>query len=459
MQKERKRLLDEWARIIMVSAHGGILTGDASKPIMINEVYAVNGPRVGALELHAGLMAGDLMRILKRDDCATLCQFVPWRFSGQPICYLSSRFVRVEAGWPDSLAERDIRLSDLGQWPKDGGRWIAGRNEWGRTITLGLHDQCPHWLVAGQTGSGKSWGMRAAVGQLCLDPENHLVLIDGKFGEGLGPLAHVSGLVGPLARDVEDARAALSWCVGELRRRFENPNGHRRLIIVVDELQTFTSDKVCRDYLRRLVSQGRAAKVHVIMGTQDPIKAAFRDNTIKRNLPGHIALRVEDYKASEVAVGGNTPRADWLLGAGDSYCITPAACHRAQLADRKSAQFGELSTGEPLYEQWPDLDPEAGGTLPENMVNWGYTGQELGAAILAAQREFGRRRMTTMMRKEGFNITEGDRAKRLSQLGKEAYGYLMSNGFCEEGERVGGLEAGNTPVDVWDSFLGQFDVC
>jgi hypothetical protein len=416
-QTERKRLLDDWARTIMISAHGGALTGDASKPILIDDVYAINGPRVGALELHAGLQSGDLLRILKKDDCATLCQFVPWRL-----------------GWPTTLAEKDIRLSDLGQWPKDGGRWIAGRNEWGRTITLGLHDQCPHWLVAGQTGSGKSWAMRAAVGQLCRDPENRLVLIDGKFGEGLGPVAHVRGLVGPLARDVEDARAALSWSVGELRRRFENPNnGHDRLIVVMDELQTFTSDTACRDYLRRLVSQGRAAKVHVIMGTQDPVKAAFRDNTIKRNLPGHIALRVEDYKASEVAVGGNAPRADWLLGGGDSYCVTPAACHRAQLAYIPEAQFRELPTGEPLYEEWPDLDPEAGGTLPENAVNWSYTGEELGASILAAQREFGRRRMTKMMREEGFNVCEGDRVKRLSQLGKEAYEYLKSNDFCGEG--------------------------
>jgi len=200
-QRERKRLLDEWARLIVENAHKGALTGNPEKPIPIIQCAKINGPRAGALELYIGLKSGDLLSVLNKNDCAMLRQLIPWQFQGEPACFMSGRFVRVEAGWPDMLAEKDIKLRDLGQWPKDGGRWIAGKDELGRTITLGLDDIKPHFLFAGTTGSGKSWGMRAAASQLCRDPKNRLILIDGKFGEGLGPLARIQGLAGPLARE------------------------------------------------------------------------------------------------------------------------------------------------------------------------------------------------------------------------------------------------------------------
>jgi hypothetical protein len=365
---------------------------------------------------------------------------------------MSSRYIRIEAGWPDSLAERDIKLKDLGQHPKDGGRWIAGKNELGQTITLGLNDTSPHFLISGTTGSGKSYAMRTTVPQLARDPHNSLVLIDGKWGEGLGPLAHIQNLVGPLARDVDTARLALSWAVSEMRHRYENPNGHGRLVIIVDEVQEIAGDPQCAELLRRLVAQGRAARVHCILGTQHPTVMMFGDSTIKRNLPGRLALKVLDAKSSEVAIGASQPRADHLLGTGDSYCLVPGKVHRAQLAYIPERDLADLPHADPTFAEWPDYDPQAAGTLPETTVNWSYTGQELGAAVLAARLDYGRRRMVEFMQGKGFDICEGDKAKRLSQLGKEACEFLVANDFCG---RVGGLAIENTPQDAWEAFLEQ----
>jgi len=336
----------------------------------------------------------------------------------------------------------------------------------GRTVTLGLDDVKPHYLWAGTTGSGKSWGMRAAASQLCRDPKNRLILIDGKFGEGLGPLAHIQGLVGPLARDVTTARAALSYAVGVMRKRYEqlSLNGEGRLIVFVDEVQELCKDKVVTEFLRMLVSQGRAARVHCIFGTQHPTVAMFGgDPTIKRNLPGRLALKVLDAKSSEIAIGASAPRADHLLGAGDAYAVVPGRALRTQLAYIPVKDFAHVPTGEPMLEEWPPYDPEAAGTLPqEDTVNWAYGGDELGAAVWQASLGHGRRKMVEAMQDEGFDICEGDRAKRLSALGKDAYAWLHDEKgltLCQNGAgQVGGLAVEDTPTDAWDAFFERVSV-
>jgi hypothetical protein len=338
MQKERKRLLDEWARLIVENAHGGTLSGSRQKPnpIQIFQIVAVNGPRAGALLLHVGLESGKLLRIFSRDDHAIAAQFVPWDFE-RLACFRSSRYIRLEANWPDHLAEKDIQLRDMGRHPTGGGRWLAGRNEWGQTVTLGLNDETPSFLVAGTTGSGKSYAMRLAVSQLCQDPENKIVLLDGKWGDGLGIVAHVANRVGPLATESRDIKNALGWCVSELQRRYSSQNGDGRLIIFFDEFQEITTkDAVCADMLRRLTSQGRAQQVYCIIGTHHPIQEMFGTSVTKNTIPGRLALRVLSAEASRAAVGDKRPHAHHLLGRGDAYCITKI-CHRAQ---RTSATDG-----------------------------------------------------------------------------------------------------------------------
>jgi len=178
----RNELLTSWARHLADAARSGALTG---RVCPVSRIETICGPRAGALEIFVGLEAGRLLRALARNDCATLRQFVTWRFEGEPQAFMSGRYVRVEAGWPRELAERVIRLVDLGQHPRGGGRWVAGRSETGATIIPGLNDATPHFLVSGTTGSGKSVALRSAVLQLSADRDNSIVLVDGKFGESL----------------------------------------------------------------------------------------------------------------------------------------------------------------------------------------------------------------------------------------------------------------------------------
>jgi hypothetical protein len=372
--------------------------------------------------MHAGIESGKLLKALSADDSAVLRQFVPWEFTGEPLVYMRGRYVRVEAGWPPELAENMIRLSSIGQRPRDGGRWLAGKNELGQIVTLGLSDSTPHFLLAGQTGSGKSVGMLAAACQLGQDWDNQLVLLDGKYGVDLSKIAHMPTLAGPLAVDCEMAQAALSWCIQQMRQRYGNGRNGSRLIILWDEPQEWLAQSPALvEMTRRLLAQGRGANVHMLMSTQHPVVSVFGDSTSKRNLTGRVALKVADFEASRVAVGGAQPRADRLLGAGDSYCVAPGAVHRTQLVYVDEQDFDSLPAGEPLRDNWPEHHCEdLGQPLP-------FTPAQTAEAIIVASEGNGR---PTLERRADVGSTVG---RNLLKFGRDVYDILTAQDYrlCE----------------------------
>lgn len=418
MIEQRHTLLKQWAGALDTAAQRGALTRDASKPIAIKEIGAIAGPRAGALEISAGLDAGRLLRVLQADDGAIVRQFIPWAFPLSPSVYMTGRYVRIEAGWPDDLAERAIKVSDLTRKPTGSGRWLAGVNELGRVVTLGLSDHAPHFLVAGTTGSGKSVALRSMVTQLARNGDR-LILIDGKFGEGLRGLDHLPNVIGPLATATDEARGALAWAVAEMQRRYEQADQtSARIVVVIDEVQELATDAAIVEMIRRIAAQGRAARVSVILATQHPTNEAFGDATIKRNVTGRIALRVSDYKASEVAIGQNTPRADWLLGAGDAFCVVPGAVNRAQIAYMPKTEIDRALTAVPMLTEWPTFAAES--SLPSGWP----TGAELGAALLSAERNEGRGRFQKSSAARGVKVADNNKAVKLLGLARDALQWL-----------------------------------
>jgi hypothetical protein len=426
MNGQCNALITQWATAIDQAARSGALFGDASKAITLREIGTITGPRAGALELDAGLSAGRLLRVLVSDDGAIMRQFIPWAFVGDPACYMSGRFVRIEAGWPDHLAERAIKVSDLNTRPHGSGRWLCGKNELGRVVTLGLSDNAPHFLIAGTTGSGKSVALRSMIVQLSRAGD-WLVLIDLKHGEGLRDLDHLSNVIGPLAMTIDEARAALGWAVAEMTRRYETHDTHvARLIVGIDEVQEIADDPICVEALRKLTGQGRAARVHVILATQHPINSALGDPTIKRNMSGRIALRVADAKSSEVTIGQSTPRADWLLGAGDAYAIVPGAIQRCQVAYMARQEIERQLIAQPSLSEWPALEAEQ---LNSTAGGAAFTGAELAISLINARQSGGRPALVRALQAAQLGKPGSERAARLLALGREQYKALSDQGY------------------------------
>ncbi len=420
MLDQRQPLLNSWASAIDRAARVGALTGEAQKPISIREIGIIAGPRAGALEIDAGLDAGRLLRSLAADDMALSRQFVPWAFVGQPAVYMQGRYVRVEAGWDDALAQKSISVRQMNVRPNGSGRWLCGMNERGRAVVLHLSDNAPHFLISGTTGSGKSVCLRSMVAQLSHRGDN-LVLIDGKFGEGLRGLDHLPGVIGPLAVDIDAARGALAWAVAEMVRRYEQGDtGADRLCVVIDEVQELISDAAIVEMIRRLAAQGRAAHISIILATQHPTTKALGDDaSIKRNVTGRIALRVSDYKASEVAIGQASPRADWLLGSGDAYAVVPGQVQRVQIAYYERREIERMLTSQPRIGEWPVFEADR----IESQQQGQFVAHELAASLLCAVTGTGR---PTMVKRLG--IRDGDRARRLYRIGHEINDELESAG-------------------------------
>ncbi|MEA3351177.1 MAG: hypothetical protein U9Q82_11185, partial [Chloroflexota bacterium] len=257
-------------------------------------------------------------------------------------------------------------------------------------------------------------------------------------GDGLGVLENLPRVIGPVATSIDDAKRALSWVAGEMRQRFERNDNTRpedRIIVVIDEIQEFTKDDTITELIRLLSSQGRGARIHLMIGTQHPKSSAFGgDSTIRRNLPGRLALRTEDYKASEVVVGGSTPRADHLLGAGDAYAITPKATHRAQMAYIPQRELvRDWCDARPVMDSWPKFDPTAVGTLPvdnqDDVVKWEYSGKELALAIIQAAQGNGRPTLKDALENAGMTRPGSGRADRLLNLARAAFETLIDQNW------------------------------
>ena len=435
---DKNALLKEWATRIATAATAGMLT---RKPITIHQIETVPGPRAGALHILAGLHADVLLGALSKHNCALLRQMIPqeWDFTGDPVVFMHQRYVRVEAGWPDDLAQSDVPLSTISRYPAGRGRWVVGLDEIGRVIVAAVNaDQTPHWLISGTTGSGKTWALRSAAVQLAADPTNNLIFVDGKRGASFRYTAArqpylFQNQTGPVASNADQWRGALVWAVQEMEKRYDRGyDDDNRLIVLVDEVQEVISDPVAAEALRRLAVMGRDAEVHLIAATQHPVVDALGGPTVVRNLGGRLALRVSDDVASRVALGDSTLPAQCLLGKGDAYTKTPDHAYRVQVAyttddDARRVQDG----GHRLLQKWPAACAEDLGieTRRKGRPSRWPNSTEVGAAIVAAERGIGRDPYIEIVsRVTGQSVGSG-RADRTLALGREALEYLDREGW------------------------------
>lgn len=428
---QKQQLLGLWATNLVEASQKAQITSQA---IRIREVVYTCGPRAGVIDVSAGMETGKLLKALNADQAARLRQTVPqkWELEHDPVAYMRGRHLRLEAPWPDSLATKMIRLTDLNNHPHKNGRWCIGVSESGATIIGRNDDATPHWSISGTTGSGKSVEMQGAALQLGQDTDNQVVLLDGKRGAALLHLAHLPAVVGPVAIEHDQVRNALGWVANEMKARYDGKPYPGRIIAFLDELQTFNDDDVIMEMLGTIASQGRGVGVHMHLGTQHPSVETFGkgQQRTRRLLNGKVALKVDDPEASRIAVGGKSPRADHLLGRGDAYIIGAERTYRMQVAYVDKRDFDAVPNSQNwLFEEWPEFESESLGNQEYTGRQPPYTGQEVAYAILSAKEKEGRDRFRAR-----FQSPPGaNRARRLLALGREAWEILEPD--CLTGRR------------------------
>jgi DNA segregation ATPase FtsK/SpoIIIE, S-DNA-T family len=252
------------------------------------------------------------------------------------------------------LAERRAYLSERP------GRFVVGQRPTGEILVGDLSDSStPHLLIGGQSGSGKSFLLRALVASLLhYHPPSAIrfVLVDPKrvtFNVAQFKSAVSAHLESPIVYDTEEGIPIVERLIETMDERyllFENASvadideynetcaqsgspSLERKIVVIDEFQDLAADKAGSkpffDGIKRLGAKARAAGLHLILATQRPDRDTVPP-ILKTNLGGKIALRVATLTNSRIILdeGG----AERLLGKGDLLANLGHGVIRAQAA-------------------------------------------------------------------------------------------------------------------------------
>lgn len=430
MKAERWKLLDRAGENLMVATD----TGQFNNRRFRIHVTSVNAPRVGALYVKTNVKDADKLFIaLSKTDCAAVRQIFPWEFQ-HIATYWEGRSIRIEADWPKHLATLDVRLKDIMPHPRhDPSVFFPGVNEHGDVVAMSIDDTCPHVLVGGTTGTGKSVAMQNIIMQLAACyPDVKLILVDAKGGEGLGPIAHVKGQVAPISITENQISAALSYVWKEMQNRYNHqPNDFRDrksysnsltpIYIFLDEIQEVTMrNQNLAEIVRKLAAQCRAVKIHLFLSTQKPLVEVFGNSTTKSNVPGRLALRTVNYKDSELIVGSNFPRADFLQP-WEAWCISPLERYRrTQLFNVTEQELLEAPAGEPEMDDWPAIAmSDAAGQLA-GPISLNIGPKQGIISILAAKCGIGRGKLQKALEQAGVPERNSTKAGIIRDWGREA---------------------------------------
>ncbi|MHB8618748.1 MAG: DNA translocase FtsK [Chloroflexota bacterium] len=229
---------------------------------------------------------------------------------------------------------RAILKSD--EWGRAKGklRVALGRDVAGKPVVAELN-KCPHLLIAGSTGSGKSVCINTLIASLLFQatPEElKLILIDPKMVE-MTAYKGIPHLQMPVVTKVEIVLNALKWLTHEMERRYElfaqeavrNIEGHNAksrepmpyIVVIIDELADLmmTAPDEVERIICRLAQLARATGIHLVVATQRP-SVDVVTGLIKANLPARIAFAVSSQVDSRTILDG--VGAEKLLGKGDA---------------------------------------------------------------------------------------------------------------------------------------------
>ncbi|WP_006787117.1 DNA translocase FtsK [Thiorhodospira sibirica] len=315
----------------------------------------------------------------------------------EPILPFSKLVLEVPNEIREAILLAEILQSDTYQRGREPLTLALGKDATGRVMTADMA-RMPHLLMAGARGSGKSVAIHAMLMGLLFKAtpaDLRLILIDTKLSE-LAAYKDLPHLLIPLVTDMDNATAALRWCIQEVERRYQlvakqgvrnlaeyneilrkaqhrgvelddpdaplNADGSSAtqkplpyIVITINELADMMvlGGKEVEDLIVRLSQKARAAGVHLMLSTQRPTMHVITQ-AIKAHIPNRIALKVSARVDSRNILDRNG--AEQLLGCGDMLYLSPGGrpprrVHGAFVAEHEIQAVTAFikSQGDPEY--------------------------------------------------------------------------------------------------------------
>ena len=198
----------------------------------------------------------------------------------------------------------------------------------------------PHALIAGATGMGKSVCMNSLIISMLYKArpdEVKFIMIDPKQVE-FTMYNGIPHLLVPIVNDVKQAAGTLMWAVEEMERRYNTLQQHcvrnidnynekvaehpeigekmHRIVIVIDEFAELIMQvkNPVESLVIRIAQKARAAGIHLIIGTQKPVKEVIT-GLIKSNIPTKMSCKVMSQRDAILIF--DSAGAEKLLDKGD----------------------------------------------------------------------------------------------------------------------------------------------
>ena len=334
--------------------------------------------------------------------------------------------------------------------------------------------QMPHILYGGATGMGKSVALQVLIlSAIWKNPSQKVNIIIFDVGANdLDMFDGIQHLTHPIVKDEITSVYVIEEIVKEMEKRLKlsinELNELPAIILVIDEmvslLRNIEHEKLYQTFtnaLTNLLRRGRHAKIHIVIGTQDPTKENLK--IASDNITTRVAFRCNNHYSSQAIIGRSG--AENLKGKGSmayvsANCPTPKHIQGAYITieelewaislvkDSKhdlSNKFviPEIEVPEMQSDNSYDFDVIVDETQNKELANiimWTLSQQKVSANKLADKFRMGNRSYDIMDKLCDMNIVSEQHSKQprrviptcIYDISSDVLEFLSKYGYSKE---------------------------
>lgn len=224
-----------------------------------------------------------------------------------------------------------------------------------KTIAGVDFDASPHLLCVGPTGRGKSVAMRGIAFHLARqNSPGRVALLALTFKpadwQAIGALSNAWAVI----TDPPEAARALAWLRDKMQERAKNGQSLPHVFALVDDLANLLgASPDCGQPLLEIASLGRAAGVHLVIGTQRLGQKGAGDALVASNIPDRLIFGTASAADAAFYAGRGQTGAE-KLGAhpGDALLVSDGGAQRLAVGYVSDSDLGGLRQNTATVRPW-----------------------------------------------------------------------------------------------------------